>query len=367
MLADSVKSVATLDNPYASAIMDRRVSIDEDFVQAIIGQSVFSWEGRNPASALDEDGNFQGTDLDLLSFLVPMAARGAVIEIPHYESRRQTIRKENERKIGRNQFGPITGLISNKDVLSFSVRLFDHTIVVTDPITGSQKMGAYRNYMIVDVDGVWYGGWDRIVFDPTAKENAFLSDKNLWTGNTVSFRYYVHPNRWQSIYGAPYLLLKMLVTRLDDEAKFYRAEMKRLEVLGISLPEGEKTTYVPPSYKGETVSIKVPTIEVEIDTTSFQGNYVSVADTQEGLVAAYNRQKLLTYTLKPRVQFVVRADEAAFMKHGEGRVAPWMGSRTWKKGHRLPKGKIDWNLMVLSSDCGIRFREHEKSEQVSAE
>ncbi len=366
-LADTVKDVVTLENPYAATIMDRSASVDEEFVRAIIERSVFSWEGRNPAPALDENGVFQGTDLDLLSFLVPMAMRGAIIEIPHYVSRRQKVTVANERKIGANQFGPIVGLISNKDVFSFSVRLWDHTIVVTDPVSGKQSIGDYRNYMIVDIDGTWYDGWDKIVFDPTAEENAFLTEKGLWTGNTVFFKYYVHPNRWQSVYGAPYLLLKMLISRLDDEAKFYRGEMKRLEGLGFSLPDGEKSVYVPPTSVGETKTVKVKTMEVELDTPEFRGAYTPVDNSQEGLVEAYRRQKLLTWTLKPRAQFVVRADEAAFMKYGEGRIAPWMGTRTWQSGFRLPRGRIDWDLMRLSNECALRKRVHEKSERVSAE
>ena len=366
LLADTVKGVATLQNPYALAIMDRGVQIDEAFIWSILAQSVFSWEGRNPSPALDEDGNFQATDLDLLSFLVPMAQRGAIIEIPRYESRRQKVSRGNERKIGKSQFGPITGLISSKDVLSFSVRIYDHTIEVTDPLTDKKRLGGHRSYMIVDIDGNWYEGWDRIVFDPTAKENAFLTEKSLWTDNRVIFKYYVHPNRWQSLYGAPYLLLKMLIERINDEAGFYRAEVNRLEAKGISLPAGEKELYVHPTHKGETVPVKVNTMEVQLDLPSFKGQYASVPDTQEGLVQAYRRQKALTWTLRPEVQFVVRADEAAFMKYGEGKIAPWMGARRWEKNFRLPKGRIDWNLMVLDNDFAIRTREYEKTERVSA-
>ena len=172
-LAESVKDVVGITNPYAETIMDRGTFVDEAFVQAVRAQSVFTWEGRNPSSALDEDGNFRGTDLDLLSFLVPIAERGAVVEIPRYRNRRKVVVRENERKVGTNQFGSVTGLISNKDVFSFNVRIFDRTIIVRDPVTEKETVGDHRNYMIVDCDGHWYHGWDKMVWDPTAKKIVF--------------------------------------------------------------------------------------------------------------------------------------------------------------------------------------------------
>ena len=204
--ADSVKEVVALTHPYAASIMDRQQAVSEELVDAILGQSLFSWEGRNPRPALDQYGNFQCTDLDLLSFISPFADRGAVIEIPRYRNRRKVVVKPNERKVGTKQFGPVTGLTSHKDVFSFSVRIFDSSIVAKDPETEKESMGAHRNYMLVDCDGHWYDGWDKIVWDPTRAENQFLTWCGLWTGNTVYFKNYVHPNRWQSIFGAPYFL-----------------------------------------------------------------------------------------------------------------------------------------------------------------
>jgi hypothetical protein len=341
--------------------------MDSAFVESILGQSIFSWEGRSPKPALDLNGNFQATDLDLLSFLLPMVARGAVIEIPKYENRRKTVVKENERKIGSNNFGSITGLTSNKDVFSFSVRIFDRTIAVRDPSTEVETIGAHRNYMLVDCDGTWYDGWNKIVWNPTASENTFLTESKLWTGNSVYFKHYVHPNRKQSVYGAPYLLLKMLSGRLTDEASFYRSEVKRLESLGILLPEGEKAVSVPTVREGASESARFETMEMVLDMPSFGGSYSPAENSVEGIVEAYRRQKYLTYTLKPLVQFVIRADEAAFYRYGEkeGYIAPWMKGRSWKTGYRLPKGRSVWNQMVLSNTMALRYRVKTVSETVA--
>ena len=72
LIARSLKDVVSLKNEYARTIMDRKQPIDEGFINAIIAQSLMSWEGRRPAPALDEGGNFQCavTDLDLFSFLL---------------------------------------------------------------------------------------------------------------------------------------------------------------------------------------------------------------------------------------------------------------------------------------------------------
>jgi len=368
LIAKSVNGVANLTNPYAKAISDRRTSITSDFVDAILNQSIFGWAGRTPSPALDAKGNFRCTDLDLLSFLVPLTARGAIVEIPKYRNRRQVVRKENERKIGSNNFGAVTGLTSNKDVFSFSLRIFDRTIAVTDPVLGEETLGAPRNYMLVDCDGHWYDGWNRIVWKPDAKENAFLAENGLWTGNSVVFANYVHPNRRQSVYGAPYLLLKMLSERLTEEASFYRQEIERLKSLGITLPEGEKTPYLAAAETGEGRSVQVATLEMVLDMPAFTGSYTPVVDTEEGAVFAYRRQKELTYRLKPLVQFVVRADEAAFYLYGatEGFVAPWMKGRTWEPNYRTPRGRVDWNRMSLSDQMALRYREKSISQMVAA-
>lgn len=360
-IAESVKDVVHLKNEYARAIMDRGETLTDELANAVLAQSLFSWEERNPRPALDAEGNFQCTDLDLFSFLMPLADRHAVIEIPHYRNRRKVVVRANERKIGTNQFGPIRGLTSHKDVLSFSTLLRDNTIVQTDPETEKEETGAWRNYMIVDCDGHWYDGWDKIVFSPTARENDFILKHGLLTGNTVYFQYPVHPNRWQSVFGAPYLLLKMLIARIEDEARFYRQEVARLSY------RIETKLHQEPTYEGATEPIKVPTIEMILDLPDFVGSYTRVQHSQPGAVQAYQRQKYLTYSLKRQVQFAVRADELAYFSFGKNKIAHWMEGRTWNHNWRPPRGKVDWNQMVLSPDCAFRYRVKTLTQQVSAE
>lgn len=364
-IAKSVRSVANLTNEYAYAIMDRSVILDEDFVNEVLNCSIFGWEGRSPRPALDRNGNFKGTDLDMLSFLVPVVKRGAVIEIPRYENRRRKVSKVNERKVGDIRFGNATGLISNKDVFSFSVRIFDRAIVKKNFTDGSEIVGADRNYMIVNCNGHLYNGMNRIVFDLSAKENAFLLENGLLTEDAVYFKNCVHPNRRQSIYGAPYLLLKMLSLRLADEARFYRKEVERLEALGIVLPENEKTHSAPILYEGDSKIIRVESLEAELVLPGFKGRYKKVSNTQAGLVKAHQRQKHLACTLRPMAQFVVRADELAFYHFGysTGFIAHWMAGSSW---HSVFDGNEKWNEMILSNDVALRYRIRSVLQEVSA-
>lgn len=307
-----------------------------------------------------------GTDLDLLSFLVPMAKRGAVIEIPHYHNRRKVVVRESERKVGDTQLGEITGLTSNQEVFSFSVRIFDQSIAVEGK-DGREELGAHHNYMVVDCDGHWYSGWDRIVFKPTAAENNFLKEKDLWTGNTVYFKNYVHPNRWQSVFGAPYLLLKMLLARISEEAAFYGLEAKRLTDEGIKIPAGTKETFVPPVAEGKTSKIQVGTMDFVLTIPPFVGSFNSVPTSEEGMKTVLDSRRKLHWTLKPRVQFVVRADEAAFFRYGDSRVVHWMEGRQWESGYKPPRGRVEWNRMVLSNDVALMFREKTVTQEVSTE
>jgi len=362
-IAESIRGVVSGEDPIAAKIMDRAYPIDEEFVDKVVTKGVMSWLDRKPT----KDEKYSVSDLDLLSFLVPVYQRGAVIEIPEYTSRRQVIKKEGVRRIaGAPRFGKLTGLISNKDVFSFSIQMFDNTIITTDT-ADQEHVGDHRRFMVVDVDGYWHEGWKAIQFKANAEENEFLRTWGLIDGEgKVVFKYWVHPNRWQSIFGAPHLLKKLLFTRLDDEAVFYRDERKRLEAKGFRLPETFLKDWGKTKSAGETKPIQVQTIESVLEHGGFSGNYTTLPDTQEGLVYAYERNKLITYTWKPLIQFGIRANEAAYLWHGKGQVAPWMGGRQWQP-YQESSRHAKWQRLGLSEHFALLLREKTVTERVSAE
>jgi len=138
-LADSVLDVVHFNDPYAAIILDRGLQIDEDFVDAIVGQSILTWEGRNPSPALDEDGNFVGTDLDITSFLFPLSVREAVIEFPFYKAHRPSITRSTERRINTPvRFGKMVSMTSNQEFFSVSARILDQSVIIRNPKTGEK-------------------------------------------------------------------------------------------------------------------------------------------------------------------------------------------------------------------------------------
>ena len=219
--------------------------------------------GRNPCPALvDEQGALlKPTDLDLSCFLAALVDRGAVINLPRYENRRPRNLRDNEWIVSAgNRHGKLLGLTPNKNVFSFSVRMLDANVVKTGGKDGDQ-VGAYRNFMVVDLDGHFYDGWRTIEFAPSYKENAFLSEKGLWTGNKIVFDRFVHPNRWVSFFGQPYVLTKLLLARIEAEARDLFQQVKSM-----GGTEGEDESDESGSVTiGPSVSEKVRAFEAAID------------------------------------------------------------------------------------------------------
>lgn len=354
---------------------------------------------RKPGPAVTEDGDFVGTDLDLACFMQALVDRQAVVNLPTYTGRRASQKREGERIISKeNRHGTLTGLTANREVFSFGVRLIDHNVVQRDPTTGKETVGAPRNFMLVDVDGEWYDGWRCIEFSPSAKENSFLNDKKLWTDNKVVFKNFVHPNRWISFYGSYYFMTKVLIERLEEEAKFLKSEVDRLLKAGFTFPSGEGPKEWPHSEKvGAEKKIKVNAFEVEVDIPEFSGQYPPYPNSQAGLILASDRRKALVYGVTPRLRFATRSVELAFHKYGfmsttgvmenptaadrdasqtgtiVEKMPAWIKDAAWERDYVLKGKRSKWNRLVLfqpapgQQGVALRYRTWEKTETVAAD
>jgi hypothetical protein len=311
---------------------------------------------RKPGPALLDNGVLSPTDLDLSCFLAALVDRRAVINLPTYRNRRPTTKKSTEHVISKdNRHGHIVGLRSNKDVFSFGVLVKDMNVMTSaDDV---QDVGAFRNFMIVDIDGTWHSGWKTIEFVPTAKENDWINDKKLWTGNKIVFKNFVHPNRWPSFYGKYYLATKVLIARMEEEARALRAWIKERRV------DEPKKDYVKP----EVTEIG-PAEKVVV--TAFE----AIVDVQPGLHGKFGKPRSMnnaTQRLKqitdalPALRFATRATELAFHQHGPDPRPAWVGGvwEDWK-----PKGgRTVWQRLVLHpSNVAIRYRTRDKTETVAA-
>ena len=373
-----------------------RICDGDDSVDDIISELKDHWAydlySRSPGPALLENGALKPTDLDLACFLSALADRRAVINIPTYKSRRAASYKSNERVVSKdNRHGQVHGLTSNQDVFSFSIRIKDFNVVVTET-DGSETVGAFRNFMLVDLEGDWYDGWKCIEFAPNRKENDFLNDKKLWTGNVVYFKNFVHPNRWTSFYGQWYVLTKILVERLRAEVTFRNAEAKAIEA--ILSPSKDKPAFSPrpASDKGPSEPIIVTAFEAEVDA-DIPSTFHPFPRTREGLAFAKERAHKLQYEDIPTLNFAVRATELAFCERAgivggleEGKdvpkpepgkdvaqipMAPWISGAKWDRDYKIKR--TVWNRLVLAQPVpfekglALRYRVRAKTERVRPE
>lgn len=390
-VAKTLKALPTSD--IYQRICDGSDSAD-DIIEELKAHWAYDLYTRRPGPALLENGTLQPTDLDLACFLSALADRRAVINIPTYKSRRAASYKSNERVVSKdNRHGQVFGLTSNQDVFSFSVRIKDFNVVVSDS-DGMESVGAFRNFMLVDLEGDWYDGWKCIEFVPNRKENDFLNDKSLWTGNTVYFKNFVHPNRWTSFYGQWYVLTKILVERLRSEVTFRNAEAKTIEAL---LSKGEdKPAFAPrpTSDKGPSVPIIVTAFEAEVDA-DVPTTFLPAPRTKEGLAWAKERAHKLQYEDIPSLNFAVRATELAFCERAgimgglqEGKdvggakpeagkdasqipMVSWISGAKWDREYKIKR--TVWNRLVLTQPVpfekglALRYRVRAKTERVRPE
>lgn len=340
------------------------------------------WEynlySRSPGPALLEEGVLRPTDLDLACFLSALVDRGAVVNLPSYTSRRATITRSNERVVSKeNRHGKCIGLASNQDAFSFSLKIHDANVITSSD--EGDSVGAPRNFMLLDVDGKWHDGWRAIEFSPTAKENAFLTDKRLWTGHRVVFENFVHPNRWASFYGRSYLASKLVLQRMTAEAQHLFAESKRLFDTGIS-PEFQAEHVLdgdrPPPIKttiGPSKPIKVTAFEAEVHGLVTFGDFPRVADTGQAHADALARRRYLIYTAAPLLRFATRATELAFVVPGDGvpvrRDLPpyWVTSafKGWERGVVDPGKRTAWTVGDFEGGLKLRHRLYTKTERVA--
>lgn len=366
-VAKTLKSV--LDHPVMKVVTDKESDINT-VIDEVSGFWTYDMYTRKPGPAL-EDGVFVGTDLDLACFLSTIADRGAVINIPWYKSMRPKTIKEGERISSKeNRHGPILSLSSNKDVFSFGVKIRDYNVMTTDSV------GEPRNFSLTSPDGNWYDGWSTIGWDPSAKENQFLTENEIWTGNRVVFKHFVHPNRWISMYGQYYFITKALIDRLTAQASDHFKQMKRMLEAGIEYPDSGKHAKKewPKSEREEGKSVKFESLEVEVDFPYNDSSFPVLENSVENLIKLTEERRLWNNTIIPNLRFSTRITELAFYKHGlkndgSEKMPAWIsGTATWERDFKFPRKRNKWDRIkfmqpgVGEFSVAIRKRIKTKSE-----
>jgi len=359
-----------LENPTMQFIMDKTLPLD-DVIKVVQKYWTVDMYTRKPGPAL-VDGIFEGTDLDLACFLIALAERGAVLNLPKYKSMRPATIKEGERISSKeNRHGKILGVVANKDVFSFSLRIMDMNVMT------SESVGEPRTFSLTTPDGNWYDGWDSIGWDPSAKENQFLTENELWSGSRVVFKHFAHPNRWISIYGQHYFITKALINRLTEQASDNFKQMKKMLADGIEYPvtgeKGAQKVYAK-STKEKGKSVKFESLEVEIDIPDNKTKFPQLDSNQENLIQLRDQRKLWNNTVIPALKFSTRLTEYVFYTNGirqEGgeKMPAWLsGGTAWERDFKLPRKQIQWDRLKLMQpgvgefSVAIRKRIKTKSE-----
>jgi len=353
-------------------ILDPKDPLD-DVIEEVMGWWKMDLYGRKPSPALvDENGELlKPTDLDMSCFLAALVDRGAVICLPKYTIRRPRQLREDEWIVSAdNRHGKLHGLTANKSVFSFSVRMFDANVVKKSD--EGDSVGAFRNFMVVDLDGHFYDGWKVIEFAPSRKENSFLEEKGLWTENKVFFDRFVHPNRWVSFYGQPYILTKILTARLEAEAKDLYQQVKAQTQFAPVADEEERES--PAIASGPATTEQVKAFEASVDAPIPTAGFAQLPADK-----ASERLKKLRFADVPALRFATRATELAFCQRAHSfdsfesevynePLPAWISGATW--GNHREK-RTDWRRLVLDQPVpfarglALRYRVRWKGERVA--
>jgi hypothetical protein len=354
-----------LINPIVQDILDRSKNIEN---AANVCTEFWSYDlmSRKPGPAHDETGAFIGTDLDLATFLYSLQGRNAIINLPEYKALSQTkIRADQQLTSKYDRHGEIVNVGANKDFFSFNVKIMDQNVI------GEDKVGDFRTFSLTDYSGDWYEGWKTINFVPTIKENGFITENKLWTGSKVIFTNFIHPNRWTSFFGHHYVISKLMIDRLTEEAAHLNAEIKRLVAAGIRFPSSDAPERHEISYKGETKSMSFLKFEarIHIPEAQYKGDYPIIDKTQHALVDAYRIRKRYMKMITS-LRFSCRAAEYAHYKAPD-RLPAWIRNESWEEGFKIPGGKIAWQRLKLFQPVvgqhavSILKRETTKAKQVN--
>lgn len=306
-------------NDLYKAVLDRRANM------LATGEEIIKfWEydlyKRKPALVYDENGIPVESTLDLMTFMLALARRNAVIVLPEYEAEGPRVQKEGEVVISsENRHGPVKSLVSNQNSGKFSLRIFDANVVSTD------QVGEFRTFSITGHDGELYSGWKSIKFMPTAPENSFITEFGLAEQGRVSFDKFVHPSLWMAYYSKHYILTKMFINRVTEEIRHIKLVIKEMEdVLG-------KEETAAGSYESEPgVSKKIDCFQTELDMPSMTNYYDIPEFTKENLEALEDKKKKLNQLLE-RARFAVRAAELAHTKSNDVYKVPGWIDAEWEK------------------------------------
>jgi len=401
----AVQTFQTLfERPLVTGAFDRREPIDKLVDEALARwrqdmYKKFKQRHPSPAYTTRQDGVriYQGTDFDLLTLAVLLSYRNKVINIPTYENVSETSRQSNRRVIAHeNRHGQLLRLVSNKKSHAFSVMIMDFN--VGEERHGFERVGAPRNFMMVNDSGELYRGWSSLDWNESQEEREFIERNGLQAfRDVIQFRYAVPPALAGAFGSTADIERRIIESRREDEFAHYKALANELKN-EVRLPRPLYDEVVVHWKEGPKESKKVKALEAKVIIPPFRGEYpyygieeftigkkprvkrytgrpTTLRAKQEVLRFCLWHVEKLTYTYGPMIRAPIRAVDLAFFLYGFTTPEKTPGSEIhqgwtaplWEKGYREPKKRIIWNRRVVNDDAQLLYRIREVTMQRRAE
>ena len=326
---------------------------------------------RSPGIAYTTASGEQVTDLDMACLMSELVKWGSIINIPEYERSGPATKTAGQIVVSpENRHGKIVGVTSNEETFNFGVRVVDMNVM------DAHNIGAYRTFLLVR-NGEWWKGLSTVQFQPTPQEQERLAA--IAKDNKITFDYFVHPLRWTSFYGAPYLGAKVVIGRLTDELKELRTQMGLLAAtLKLEAEPYPHTEIIEEERPKEVLWV----FKAEVMGGELRGAYpVEMAKPSKNLLDTLSARKSHLSQLRDHLKFQTRATEFAFFNQLQTRystnqllelagevgakdntsipLAGWVKDKRW-----LPslEKKTTWLLMqnVRGGGLDLRFRIRQK-------
>ncbi len=354
MAEDIAQTLKELPNhPIVKAALSRSRPL-EDLIDDYMGAWQADLEERKPALVYTETDSgeplYKTKTLDLFTVLLALAENEQVISIAGYHRMREQQVREDQRVIdSEHRYGQVKSVVSNKDVGSFSARIWDLAVETTLP-DGSTELGDWRNFALVDVYGRVRPEWEAgtVSIDLTPEQEEFFKSLGMEILSApIKFENFIHPQLYKAAFGQRYAIGKVLAEYVPVEREYWKGVEKKVSSLlanqGIDLKEENKRRRGPVpkrSYggkKGEEVI--VPAIEGKLAFKMKLGDYpwygLDEKDNKRELPSSYDalstedlkdfgwyikkRKDELSYTLGPKIRAPLRAVELAlFLKLTDG-------------------------------------------------
>lgn len=351
-------------NPLVKAALSRSRPL-EDLIDEYLEGWQANLEERKPALIYTETDSgeplYKTGSLDLFTVLLALAENEQVISIDNYHRMRESQTMEGQRIIDPDhRHGQVTGIISNKEVGSFSVRLWDLSVETTLP-DGTTERGYWRNFALVDVYGRTRPEWESgtVTINTTPEQVEYFKSRGMEILSApIEFENFVHPQLYKCPFGQRYAIGKILAECVPIEREYWKGIEKTVSSLladqGVDLKAEnkrrraeEKMRNKEPSgarhYGSKGEKVLVPALEGKLtfpmksgeypwyarDEFDDEGENLRLLEQEYGTLSTddlkdlgwyiYKQKVKLSFTLGPKIRAPLRAAELAlYLKLTDG-------------------------------------------------